>query len=150
ITLSVAAKGDDPLEGARAMAREVGEALLKQTETTTVGSLPAAHAVFRAHGDRGEAGVDVTWIAYRGNVFELVGLTSPATLAALQKPLGAVRESFRPLTSAEQAAVRENRLRLVTAKRGETPEEVVARSASAWNAAMFAVANGVPSAEALS
>ena len=149
ITLSIAAKSDDPLDGARAMAREVGDALLRRTESTTVGSLRAAHAVFHARGDRGEIDVDITWIAYRGSVFELVCLTSPGNLAALQKPLLGVRKSFRPLTAAERAGVREDRLRLVNAGRGETPEEVVARSASAWNAAMFAVANGVSAGQAL-
>ena len=147
LILSLAAQSDDPLDGARKMAHEIGERLMQQVETTTVGSLEAARTVFRARTDGDEVGVDVTWIAYRGNVFQITGVSSVSDLTTFQRSFGAARESFRPLTAEERAAVREDRLRLTEARRGESAKEVVARTGSTWSADMFEVANGLNSAE---
>src|SRR6185295_1600583 len=99
IMLSLAGEGDDPMVGARSMAKEVGEGLMAQVEQTKIGALPAARTVFRARSDKNELGIDVTWVAYRGHVFQIIGVTSVEELTAYQRPFQMTRESFRPLTA---------------------------------------------------
>jgi len=144
LILSLAAEGDDPMAGARQMQQEVGNGLVAQTERLTIGSLPAAHTAFRARGERGDLGLDVTWIAYGGRVFQLAGVTAAQNFPTFQKPFTTTRDSFRPLTPAERAAVRENRLKLVAPHAGESADAFLARTGAAWKAAMLAVANDLP------
>jgi predicted Zn-dependent protease len=54
-----------------------------------------------------------------------------------------VARSFRPLTAAERAGVKEARLRLVTARAGETIEALALRVKSAWTKEEVAIANGL-------
>jgi predicted Zn-dependent protease len=47
------------------------------------------------------------------------------------------------MTPADTAQIRETRLRVVTARDGERPAEIVRRTGSVWSAAEFAVVNGL-------
>lgn len=58
-------------------------------------------------------------------------------------------QSFRPLSPEERAIIREDRLRLVEAKEGETVSALAARSGTGWSAAMVAVANGLSTSDRL-
>jgi predicted Zn-dependent protease len=60
-----------------------------------------------------------------------------------------VWRSFRPLTAAERAGIREQRLRIVSARTGETVAALAARVGSAWKPDMIAVANDLRSDESL-
>lgn len=144
LSLALAAKSDDPMEGARQLAAKAGKGLLDSTETTKIGDLPAARAQARTRGPRGDIGIDITWIAYKGNVFQITGVTSLTQFTAFGRPFEQTRESFRGLRPDERAAVRENRLQLTEGKAGETPEAIASRTNTTWSAAMLAVANGLP------
>ena len=101
------------------------------------------HAATTARTRDGEIALDLTWVAHAGRIYRITGATRPDALPAMAPLFRATVESFRPLTERELAAVRETRLRLVTARAGETLGDVLARARSTWNPETAAVANGL-------
>ncbi len=140
MVLQAVAAGTDPLEGARAMETATKLPLLDKTRTTTINGLPAAHTHVEAEG---KVGIDLTWIAHRGLIFQLTGLAPAKQFSTLQPIFSASAQSFRPLSSTERADIRETRIRLVKAEAGETIEALAVRSKSAWRKEEIAVANNL-------
>jgi predicted Zn-dependent protease len=134
------AEGDDPLEGARRVEKAIKAPVVAKTQTLTINGLPAAHTQLEVEG---KVGVDLTWIAYRKVVYQVAGLAARPRFAGAQTHFTAVARSFRPLAAAERAGVKEKRLRLVTARAGETIEALALRVKSAWTKEEVAVANGL-------
>jgi predicted Zn-dependent protease len=144
IVLSAVAKGDDPMTGARALQQSSGAPVVENTQRLTIGSLPAAHTRTRTPSDAGELLVDLTWIAHAGHVYQILGVTPLRRANEIRPVFERVSTSFRPLTPAERAGIRETRLRLITARDGETLRELVTRARSTWSVRMVAVANALP------
>jgi predicted Zn-dependent protease len=140
IVLGTTGPGDDPMDGARALDKATNSPVSARTQRVTINGLPAAHAQLEADG---KVGVDLTWIAHGGLIFQVVGLTPRQRFAGMQPVFTAAARSFRPLTAAERANVREIRIRLVKARAGETIEALAIRTNSAWKKAQIAVANGL-------
>jgi predicted Zn-dependent protease len=87
-------------------------------------------------------GVHATFLSMRGGVYRIVGIT---TSMPRHEPLfTSVARSLRPLPPDLLEEVRELRLRLVTAEKGETLADLARRSGSAWTAFELGVLNGVP------
>jgi len=145
VVVGVVAKGNDPMDGARAVEKAAKTEIVSKTQRGTVGDLPAAHT--RIHD--GNATVDVTWIAYEGLVYQVIGMASKKKFDTLLPIFTSVVQSFKPLTAAERASIKENRIRLITAKAGETIGDVAARSGTAWTKEEMAVANGMTVTTAL-
>jgi predicted Zn-dependent protease len=61
----------------------------------------------------------------------------------------AVAGSFRPITGHERARITEKRVRLISARKGETIEALTARAHSAWKTDEVAVVNGLVAATPL-
>ena len=80
----------------------------------------------------GKVGLDLTWIAQGGLVYQIAGVAPVKRFEELRPVLRAVVQSFRPLTAAERAGVKEKRIRLVKARAAETIATLVARTNSAW------------------
>ena len=146
VVLEVGTKGSDPLDGARALGKAKNIDLVTRAESITINGLPAARAVFPSD-DR--AHVELTWIAHGGLIFQLVTVTSTEQFKTFQPVLEAVAGSFRPLTAHERAGITEKRIRLITARNGETIEVLAASSHSAWKAEEVAVVNGIAAATQL-
>jgi len=140
VVLQAVAEGTDPLEGARTMEKATKLPLLEKTRTTTINGLSAAHAHLEAEG---KVGIDLTWIAHRGLIFQMTGLAPAKQFSTLQPIFAASAQSFRPLSSSERADIREKRIRLVKAEAGETIEALAVRSKSAWRKEEIAVANNL-------
>ncbi|HSF05181.1 MAG TPA: M48 family metalloprotease [Methylomirabilota bacterium] len=140
------ATGDDPLEGARLVEKALKTPVVATTQTLKINGLPAAHTQLEVEG---KVGVDLTWIAHRKVVYQVAGLASKQRFATVQPLFATVARSFRPLTAAERAGVKENRLRLVTARAGETIEALALRVKSAWTREEVAIANGLAVADRL-
>ena len=140
VVVGTAGKGTDPLEGARAVEKVLKTDILAKATTFSIGELPAARARIPADGG---LELDITWIAYGGTIYQLVGMTSGKLFDAHKPVFDSVVNSFRPLTQAERTGVKEMRLRLVKARAGETPEAVAGRVHAAWKADEIAVANGL-------
>lgn len=140
VVLEVAAKGDDPLEGARVLGKAKQIDLATKAESMTINGLPAARAVVPTDG---RAHAEVTWIAHGGLIFQLVAVASTEQFKTFQPVFEAVAGSFRPLSAHERAGITEKRVRLVAARGGETIEAVVTRAHATWKPDEVAVVNGL-------
>lgn len=145
VLLEVAAEGDDPLRGALALEQLLHWPIVEEVVPFRVGSLRAAQAHLQADSPDGPLSIELTWIAHRARVFQLTGETSLARRTSMRATFDAVARSFRPLTAAQRRDVPENRLRLITAREGESLVSLVVRAKSAWMLDMVAVANARPS-----
>jgi predicted Zn-dependent protease len=149
MVLRMVADGDDPLAGAHALEQATRAPIARDTRREKIGALRAARTRVRADSDDGPLLLDLTWIAYGGHVYEIAGLTPLARADALRPTFDAVAESFRPLTSDEAARIKENRLRLMTARAQESLSALVTRVQSVWKVEQVAVANALVSTASL-
>jgi predicted Zn-dependent protease len=140
VVLGAVAEGDDPMAGARALDKATKSSVSGHTQRTTINGLPAAHTQLEAEG---KVGLDLTWIAYGGVIYQVVGLAPKKQFATVLPAFTATASSFRPLTAAERAGVKQNRIRLVKARAGETIDALASRTHSAWSKEEIAVANGL-------
>jgi predicted Zn-dependent protease len=143
VALELVGGGGGPEAALQALEREARIDLSRNAERLTIAGLPAVRttAVARARG--GPVVLDLTWIAYRGRTYRFTGAT-PAERAGGMRP--AFREtagSFGPLADAERARIRQARLRLVSARAGETLGELVGRTQATWSVEMAAAANAL-------
>ena len=140
VMVSAVAEGNDPLDGARAVENTAKVSILNKTQRMTVNGLPAAHTQMDADG---KIGVDLTWIAHAGLIYQVTGLAPKSKFDSNRPVFTTVAHSFRPLSSEERAGVKEKRIRLIKANAGETIEALAARSNSAWTKEEIAVANAL-------
>ncbi|MEI8015944.1 MAG: M48 family metalloprotease [Nitrospira sp.] len=146
VVLEAVAKGDDPLEGARVLGKARKIDLAAKAKSLTINGLPAARTVVPADG---KAHIEITWIAHGGLIFQLAVVASTEQLKTFQPVFDAVAGSFRPLTGHDRAGITEKRVRLITARKGETIEALAARAHSAWKTDEVAVINGLVTTAAL-
>ena len=145
VALRAVAKGDDPLDGVRALEKATKTPLESKTQTTTINGLRAARTQV---GDN-KLTIDLTWIAYGGMIYQFAGIAETRTYDAVRPVFHTVVQSFRPLTPDERNGIREKRLRLVKARAGETVEALSARTKTAWKAGQVAVANDLETSDVL-
>jgi predicted Zn-dependent protease len=149
MTLEVVAQGDDPLIGAKIVQEASRVPVLPTTERLTVGGLPAARTRLRGRTDTREVTALLAWIAYKGRIYQIAGVTPLERSEAFGPVFASTMQSFRPLTQKERGSIREDRLRLVEAREGETVSALAARSGTRWSAAMVAVVNGLTPSDRL-
>ena len=89
-------------------------------------------------------GVLFTWIAHKGLVYQIIGLSPIDSFDSYRGVLTKTVNSFRPLSEEDWLKIKETRLRVVKARNGETLEELGKRANSVWSPAETAVANGLP------
>ena len=83
------------------------------------------------------------WIAKDELVYQVLGATTSGRWKEHRPTFEATAETFRELSRDELEEVRENRLRLVAARKGETLTQVAKRSDSEWSAPRMGVANAM-------
>ena len=141
MVLGAVAEGNDPLDGAKLLEKNSERTdIVSGTNRTSIGGLPAARTQLSAEG---KAMLDVTWIAYEGLIYQIVGLTSTKQFDAMKPVFEKVASSFRSLTQSERAAITETRIRLVAGRDGESIEDLRQRTGSVWSNEEIAVANGL-------
>jgi predicted Zn-dependent protease len=137
VLLSLVGPGDDPVAGARTDGLK--EDQVKQLQRTQIAGLPAAQLrAATRDGDR----VLLTWIAHRKHVMRVTGIAAARRWERYDPAIERATRSFRPLRPADRERIVESRLRVRSARGGETVEQVLARGGSTWNAARIAMANG--------
>jgi len=141
VVLSIDAKGDDPRDGLRAVEKAAQQEIGAQATALTVNGLRALRVQTTARGDGAEVRLELTWIALGGRVYRVTGMAAPRRFDAVHPLLDATARSLRPVNARERAAIREERLRLVYARAGETVTALVARAHGTWTADRTAVAN---------
>jgi predicted Zn-dependent protease len=138
VLVQLEGKGDDPLEVARAT-RLQGGRLEAPPRSSEVGGKRAATAMLR--GSRGRA--QLTWVSHKGLVFRISGGAPTATFAKLEPTLRRSSESFRDLSRADRSRIREDRLQIVRARKGDVVGDVLERHGSRWEVEAAAAANAL-------
>jgi predicted Zn-dependent protease len=138
ILLEQAGEGSDPAQAAAAeLASEEHRRALQRFE---LNGRPAAQLEV---GSGTDAAL-LTWVALAGHVYRIVGVYPLAEAQVQRARIVAAVESLRPLTRADRARVRAERLRIHVTRPGESLAALLARSGSAWSLAQAAVANDLP------
>jgi hypothetical protein len=86
----------------------------------------------------------VHWIAHGGNIYQVLGAAPEKEWDAHREALAAVAQTFRPLTAKDRDRVVEKRLRIASAREGESFPAILERRNAAWDVANAAAANGLP------
>lgn len=147
LALQVVAEGDDPTPAADAVAAEVP--LRERSPLTRTNGMSRITGTARVESQAGELSLYFAWTAKDGLVYEVVGATPSPHWERHRQAFATTAESFRALSSEELAEIEEDRLRLVTARAGETVDEVAERSNSQWSIAKVSAANDMPMGEAV-
>lgn len=145
VVFQAVAKGDDPLDGARALEKASKAKIETKTHPMKVNGLPAATTRFA----ESKVTVDVTWIAHGGAVYQIAAFAPTREFQLAEPVFQQVTQSFRPLSAEERAAIRESRIRLVKAREGENVRAVAARSNTVWKPEQVAIANNLTDYESL-
>jgi predicted Zn-dependent protease len=135
LLLELAGEGDDPAAAAKQdLSSEEHQRALHGLE---VNGRQAAQLEI---GSGTDAAL-VTWIAFDGRIYRIVGVYPLAEAGTRRAQIAAAVESFRTLTPEDRARVRAERLRIRSARQDESLEALLARTESVWNAARTEVIN---------
>jgi predicted Zn-dependent protease len=85
----------------------------------------------------------VTFVPYRGSTWRLTAVSPSFAADKYRSRVHSTMRSFRSLTPEQIASIRVERVRLVTAKPGETFADIGKRSNNVWAAHETAVGNGM-------
>ena len=141
IVFQHAAKGADPEAGARQFAEKTKTTF--STNSVTINGKRASHAIIQSETNDGPVTLDMTWIAHRDVVYQIMGISRRSSFDKYEPQFRGTARSFRNPTAAERASITELRLRIVEARSGETVVDLAERTGSAWRATEIAVANGI-------
>ncbi len=143
-TLTIASEGDDPAEIARQVLDRSSIRTDGDVKTGKIGSLASASVEGRDRSGGVPYHLIVHWIAHGGQVYQVLGAAPASEWDTQRAALASVAETFRPLTAKDQKHIVEKRLRIASAREGESLPAIVERRAAAWNVATAAAANGLP------
>jgi predicted Zn-dependent protease len=136
--LQLVASGDDPVSGARADG--LTDVQIQRIRRLQISQLSAAALTAST---RDGTRVALTWIAHRKRIFRVTGVCGAAEWAGYRDEFERTAASFRPLRPEDQARITESRLRIRSARGGESIGQVLARGGATWSLAQAAAANGV-------
>jgi predicted Zn-dependent protease len=131
IVLDVAGQGDDPARVLAEVDAQAGTDLARRAEHLRIDGRPAVRVIADAQGADGPLVLDLTCVAHGGAIFRILGAARPSAAARTAPAFQAAARSFRTPTAAERGRIRETRLRLVSARGGETVAALAARARSA-------------------
>jgi predicted Zn-dependent protease len=114
-----------------------------ESASTRIGGWPAFRALARAQGKQGIIALDVTWIAHPKGTYRLTAMTSPSAYRNWAPTFERVAGSFRAISAEERASAKPLRLRVASARAGETLADLDRRSGNRWKVPETAVANGI-------
>ncbi len=142
LALGVEGKGADPQQPAD----KYRQGLKKQygieptrAEKLSVGGLPAYLLTYTDTSAQGPVCLCFLWIAYRDAIYRFVGIGPESYRDTLRE----TAFSFRPMTQKEKASITETRLRIASARSGETLSALSKRTGNQWDGNTTAVMNGL-------
>ncbi len=124
----------DLARDSRGPARHIREvwapkAQLSRVENLEINGLPSATATTRINSRSGQLDVRLVAIGFDSNtIYRFLFATPPSVTESLSVDLRRTTYSFRRLSAEEAAAIKPNRLRIHTVKRGETVSSLAART----------------------
>ncbi len=136
--------GDDPeIASARFLASPKGSGIRVDTyQPIRIGALAGYRVRGRVSGGGAGIRVQLTWVAYRGSIYLITGASAPPA-KRYEGTFRAVARSFRPLAPSAAEALEERRLRIVTARAGESLQALSERTGNTWDVQQTAVVNGL-------
>jgi predicted Zn-dependent protease len=144
IVLTSAGEGTDPKEALHALEKSAKTDLSSRAESFRIGDLPAVRVRGKTRTDQGVLAIELTWVALERRIYRFAAASPPSASATHEAAFRSTVTSFRRLTDAERGGFREQRIRLVNARGGETVAALLTRAgASGWSPAMASVANGL-------
>lgn len=143
IMFQVVEAGDDPLEVVRSLEEKVELGLLENAQQTPIDGLNAVRSVITVRTSEGKIGLDLTWIAHKGLIYQITGMSPIARFDTYRTVFLTTAMSFRPLSAAERAGIQATRLRIASAQGGETLGQLIERVNGVWTPAEAAVANAI-------
>jgi len=141
VALELAQTSGGPEAAMRQLEQETRMDLSRSAERVTIGGLPAVHATAVARTRNGPVALDLTWIALAGKVYRVTGMTRPESFEKLLPSFQQTAAGFGAITAAERAGIKETRIKLATARGGETLSALLASAGSVWKPDYAAVAN---------
>jgi predicted Zn-dependent protease len=143
ILLQVVEAGDDPLEIVRSLEEKVDLGILDNAQQTPINGLNAVRSVITARTSEGKIGLDLTWIAHKGLIYQITGMSPTARFDTYRAVFRTTAMSFRALSAAERVGIQATRLRIASAQGGETLGQLIERVNGVWTPAEAAVANAI-------
>jgi predicted Zn-dependent protease len=145
VMLEGAGEGNDPQEAARKFDEETRLRFSEEPARVSIGGLKAVRALGQYQGKS----LDLTWIAHGGRIYQITGMSPASDFDAYRQAFLSTAQSFRPLTEAERASIRDTRLRLIRAANGESMKHLLDRAQGTWTPEEAAVANALAVENAL-
>jgi predicted Zn-dependent protease len=143
LILFIAGIGDDPIKVAEALDSRMEIDLLAAREVTVIGGHPAVRSFVELETPETRLGLDLTWVAHRGLVYQIMGLSPLDRFERYREIFIDTARSFSPLSSLDHVEVKEARLRIVPARRGEDLKALLNRVEGVWGVERTAVMNGL-------
>ena len=141
VIVQLVAEGADPMETALAFDKEIRLATAPRRLQINGLSAAQAEAELSQNGER--LRVLITWVAHRERIYQIAGMASRRNFESLRATLSEVALSFHELDDAERAEVKQDRLRIATARAGETLAELGERTGNRWSVERTALANAL-------
>ena len=143
IILQLQSEGNDPVKAAYEFLNEAK--LGNQTvNKLKIGGLPASQTSVNSYKQEST----VTWIAFENQIFRLTSISKNSGAkyrAAINKSIS----SFHQLTTKEKTKIHQQRLRIISARSGESLPELLKRTGSDWDEESCAIANNLQSGATL-
>jgi predicted Zn-dependent protease len=143
LVLQTQGASGDPRDAAQRFAQE-SQLRLGEGKRERIGGLPAYRLRAELRTQQGPAVADLTWIAHPRAMFRLLGLSPSGSFGSYAGTFRDAARSFRPLSDRERAGITELRLRVATAREGESLAALSRRTGNAWSLEETAVANDLP------
>jgi len=141
VILELQGEGDDPEAAAREYAEKV-DVPLDDPQTSRIHGNLAFHANTRLDLEGAKVKAHVTWIAYDGRIFRIMGVL-PAGRLPVGGEFARTARSFRRLGASERDGLRVTRLRVVEAEAGESIDALSLRTRNQWSRDETAVMNAL-------
>jgi predicted Zn-dependent protease len=148
LLLEMQGGSDDPRAAAQQWA-QANRVQVADSGAARIGGWNAFRILAEAQSQQGPLAVDATWIAHPKGMFRITGLAPPQRYRVWSPTLQQTTRSFRSISASERELARPTRLRVATARAGETLVELGRRHGNRWSPAETAVANGIDADMAL-
>jgi predicted Zn-dependent protease len=142
VLLQIHGEGNDPVAVARKFADAQGLRLMDPTPLR-IGDLPAFRAQTQLETSFGRIDAEITWIAFEGRVYGLIGGMQSGGVRKFQGVFRRFAQSFRPLSEEDRAKLTELHLRIARARPGEAIVDLSRRTKNEWDPTYTAIVNGI-------
>jgi len=116
---------------------------LKESQPVKLGQLAAWRMELEGSSRAGSVSIFMVFVPYGKATFRITGMSLSIGAQSYRGRFINTARSFRPLTPAERSSIQSMRLRVVTARAGESLVTLGRRTGNAWDPSRTAVYNGL-------